>query len=546
MSAKPTHYKILGVSETATPEEIKTAWRDLAKKYHPDRNKGKKAAARIKDVNVAYHELIDPGRRFNYDATLRAERAAAAHAAASAAASSFTDADDDSTIPPSGQGATPQPPPPPASGQQPSASTVQPTWTVTDMLLAVGQLVWARLRSIAIAALIILAVMAGGSVLVFLLFIGTTDRTPAPTPVAVTQPAVYREDEGPGSNPRPASLPSSAQSLPSVTVRLEPIAYSYTTRSWANFNPTYSSGYPHVYGLGFHNSLGWGAGMNWTGNYSASGDRLILSIENLRLPGEVESTIARQMGQLDWWSDVGVGYHVELQGALFEDHSMAKDLIIFRTFLGDTPPPRVEKTFRIIPTTNGEAPLVQVRGEWKGVYEVSGNRVPFVMRLEQEGDEISGATMEISYDKRRRSSIRGRVEGSQVTFLKRYGDGGGTVSYVSTEADSRRLRGTWQKGLEQGPWQAEWTADFTDMVDDLPTTISKEEVASRSSAASEHQDDESWRLRPMDRHRLQRSGGGSSSFSRRREKSAPRRIQGPALSGAPSKGACHQFSDREY
>ncbi len=502
MSAKPTHYKILGVAETATPEEIKTAWRDLAKKYHPDRNKGKKAAARIKDVNVAYHELGDPVRRFNYDATLRAERAAAAQAAAaSAAASSFTDADDDSTVPPASQGAQPQSPPPPPSGQQPSANTVQPTWTVTDMLRAVGHLVWGRLRPIAIAALIVLAVMAGGSVLVFLLLIGTVDRTPASTPVAVAQPAVHREDEGSGSKLRLASLPSSAQSVRSVSVSLEPIAYSYATRSWANFNPTYSSGYPHVYGLGFHNSLGWGAGMTWTGNYSVSGERLILSIESLRLPGEVESTIARQMGQLDWWSDVGVGYHVELRGALFEDHSMAKDFIIFRTFLGDTPPPRVEKTFRIIPTANGDAPLVQVRGEWRGTYEWNGNRTPFVMRLEQEGDEISGATMETSYDRRRRSSIRGRVDGSQVTFLKRYGDGGGTVSYVSTKADSRRIQGSWQKGLEEGSWQAEWTGDFTGSVDDLPTMIPDAQAASRPEAP-EHKDDESWRLRPMDRERL--------------------------------------------
>jgi hypothetical protein len=500
MAGEQTHYKVLGVAETATPEDIKTAWRRLAKKYHPDRNKGKKAAARIKDINVAYRELSDPSRRFTYDAKLRGERAAAAaQAAAAAAASSFTDADDDYTVPPSGQGA--QPPPPPASGQPPSTSTPQPTWTVTDMLLAVGQLVWTRLRTIAIAALIILAVLAGGSVLVFLLFIGTVDRTPASTPVAVAQSAVHREDEGPSSSLRPVSLPLAAQSVPSVTVRLEPIAYSYTTRSWANFNPTYSSGYPHVYGLGFHNSLGWGAGMNWTGNYSASGDRVILSIENLRLPGEVESTIARQMGQLDWWSDVGVGYHVELQGALFEDHSMAKDLIIFRTFLGDTPPSRIEKTFPITPTGNSESPLVQLRGEWKGTFDWNGNRVPFVMRLNDEGDEFSGSAMEAFAGQRHRSSIRGRVEGSSMTFLKRYGNGSGTVSYVSTKADSRHLQGTWRKGLEQGPWQAEWTGEFTDTVDDLPTMISDDQVASRGSEATEHQD-ESWRLRPIDRERL--------------------------------------------
>jgi hypothetical protein len=271
----------------------------------------------------------------------------------------------------------------------------------------------------------------------------------------------------------------------------------------ANFYSNSFSGYPRIDGIGFHNQFGWGAGMSWTGNYSVSGDQINLSIENLRLPGEIESNIARQMGQLDWWSDVGVGYHVELQGALFEDYSMAKDLLIFRTFLDDTPPPRVEKTFRIIPTANGEAPLVQVRGEWRGAYEENGKRVPFVMRLEQEGNELTGSAMEISIGRRRRSSIRGRVEGSRVTFLKRYGDGSGTVSYVSTEADSKGLQGTWQKGLEQGPWHAEWSGDFTDTVDDLPTTIPEQQADSVSSELLRHRNDSSWRLRPIDSNSIE-------------------------------------------
>ncbi len=61
-------YKVLGVSEKATPEEIKKAYRRLAKKHHPDANPGNAAASdRFKDVGEAYSVLSDPGKRKQYD-----------------------------------------------------------------------------------------------------------------------------------------------------------------------------------------------------------------------------------------------------------------------------------------------------------------------------------------------------------------------------------------------------------------------------------------------------------------------------------------------
>ncbi|MDZ7359427.1 MAG: molecular chaperone DnaJ [candidate division KSB1 bacterium] len=61
-------YRILGVSETASGEEIKKAYRHLAKKYHPDRNKGdKQAEERFKEINEAYDILGDPEKRKKYD-----------------------------------------------------------------------------------------------------------------------------------------------------------------------------------------------------------------------------------------------------------------------------------------------------------------------------------------------------------------------------------------------------------------------------------------------------------------------------------------------
>ena len=62
------YYKVLGVANTATPEEIKKAYRKLALKYHPDKTKGDKVAEeKFKDVNEANEVLSDPQKRKKYD-----------------------------------------------------------------------------------------------------------------------------------------------------------------------------------------------------------------------------------------------------------------------------------------------------------------------------------------------------------------------------------------------------------------------------------------------------------------------------------------------
>ena len=66
--AKRDYYEVLDVIKSASTDEIKKAYRKLALKYHPDRNKDDKAAeAKFKEASEAYHVLSDKGRRTNYD-----------------------------------------------------------------------------------------------------------------------------------------------------------------------------------------------------------------------------------------------------------------------------------------------------------------------------------------------------------------------------------------------------------------------------------------------------------------------------------------------
>ena len=68
MAAKRDYYEVLGVAQTASADEVKSAYRRLARKHHPDVNQGDKAAeSRIKEINEAYEVLGDADKRKKYD-----------------------------------------------------------------------------------------------------------------------------------------------------------------------------------------------------------------------------------------------------------------------------------------------------------------------------------------------------------------------------------------------------------------------------------------------------------------------------------------------
>src|ERR687898_3361866 len=67
MARGPDHYKTLGVDKKASQDDIKKAYRKLARQYHPDTNNDTGAEERFKEVSEAYDVLSDPEKRKKYD-----------------------------------------------------------------------------------------------------------------------------------------------------------------------------------------------------------------------------------------------------------------------------------------------------------------------------------------------------------------------------------------------------------------------------------------------------------------------------------------------
>jgi hypothetical protein len=112
-------YEVLGVGEDATPEEIKKAFRRLAREYHPDRNPDDEAAeAKFKQLSEAYESLRDSDRRADHDSLLRRRRQRAQEEAERASSEN----EFDSNFADAFAGVPPKPKPSPRPRPKPKAS----------------------------------------------------------------------------------------------------------------------------------------------------------------------------------------------------------------------------------------------------------------------------------------------------------------------------------------------------------------------------------------------------------------------------------------
>ncbi len=91
MAQPRDYYEVLGVSKTATPDDLKRAYRNLAKKYHPDTNRAADAADRFREIQDAYDLLSDENKRRQYDRYGHAAAGNGAQYGEGFAASGFSD-----------------------------------------------------------------------------------------------------------------------------------------------------------------------------------------------------------------------------------------------------------------------------------------------------------------------------------------------------------------------------------------------------------------------------------------------------------------------
>lgn len=434
----PDYYKILQVDKSAEIEVIERAYKILIAKYHPDRNPGDKTAeSRSKAINEAHDVLRDPIRRKNYDD----ERASCAS--------------NSSNRPP--------------VAQPPVRATTAPT-TPTPPLAA--KVLLPRTGKPPAGLLWIGAVLA----FILLFKLGSTwisnRRGVSDT---LKMQAVPRNRTV--SQPTASTTTVHPPQLERVRVRrISAVIYSYSASRWGGN----SSGFPgdslQDVNLEFWSGLVSGyANIHWKGSYSLERNNLCLTISGLQIP--TRSILG------NFYQDFGVGYGVELENGTFGDFTMSRALILYRTFLGDSPAQQITKCFQVLPIGLATSEAYHMAGQWEG----SGGYVNLTMRLSQKGNSFEGS-MIVSpptgggQPETSKVSIEGYVLDGRITFVRHDKNALVDISYVApVSRGNLEVSGTWFMGVDRGQWQMTRTGDVQGEADEFASPDSSNPPASKEA-----------------------------------------------------------------
>lgn len=281
---------------------------------------------------------------------------------------------------------------------------------------------------------------------------------------ATSQKVSPANEQVPVANQPNAEIAKAETTLPAPEpVRLRkitPLLYSYSSSKWSGEQGASIDDVNLQFWAGL---VGAYANVHWRGSYTIDASNLCLTITGLQIP-------TRTLLGKDY-SDFGVGYGVELGNAVFEDQSMARVLMLYRTFLGDSAPPEIHKCFPIEPIPQSDSESIQMKGQWQG----STDTETFTLRLDQRGNKFEGSEMTIPADlpagtseTKQRAQIEGWIYGNRVTFIRRAADSLIGSSFAgSFDAADTTVHGTWYAGVDKGSWSMQRTGDLVGDVNDF-------------------------------------------------------------------------------
>jgi hypothetical protein len=462
MDDSETYYQILGIPESASQKEIRSRWAKLVQDYHSDKFQKvsseipqwmkDEAERRLKDVNEAWEVLKDPEKRMQYDQGLKAIR------------QDYADTYDADTVgaaptnqpyAPSSSAATPPPSSgQPAAGSPPrttpsaSASSSVPSVHPTPVAQKTGGSGVAGCLVLVVVVVLLFAALGA--------WLKTYNGTSNGAKIAPGTPNDSGSQAG-GSTPTQPSVPYGVRIR-----RITGIIYSYPEKRWGgNLWGMPGDSFPEI-DLRFWSGLVAGSGdLHWKGSYRFEGNNLCLAISGLQVSNQ--SAI---LG--NYYSDVGVGYGVELENGTFGDFTMSRALILYRTFPGDTPPQEITKCFAVLPVAPSETEAYRMGGQWEG----SGGDVNLTMRISQKGNRFAGSMIATQKSgngqpEKIKVGIEGYVLNDRVTFDRRDKNELIYISYVAPFSKGNpQISGTWYLGLEKGTWQMTRTGDIQGGLDD--------------------------------------------------------------------------------